>query len=717
MNDTRSSLAEQYFALTRHLAAHFSRPFARSAVERGLPALSDAPGISVLSGMLAAIGLKSAGMIRDVTKIDPITLPCILFRENGEPLLLVSISADRARFSFLAFRGNRGPHETSPTALRKLVTRSVMLVTRDEEQTAGRRSHAGFNEARQRPHWFWKPVRDNRGAWLQILIAAVGINLFGLALPIFVMNVYDRVIPNLAMTTLWTLVFGVAIALLLDLALKVIRATVLDRAGRRVDLLTSAALFRHAMSIRLSDRQVGAAALASQIRDFEAVREFFTSSSFIAVIDLMFIGLFIFVLWLVVGPIAFVALAAVPVVIVLALIAQVPMRRSTEQIQRLSERRHLVLIESLMGLETIKSLNGEPVVQREWEDAVISNAQVSGRSRFWSAFVANSTMFVQQAVSIVIIVWGVYLVAAGQITIGGLIAANILAGRVLAPLGNISQTLLRAQQSLRSFAAIARMMNQPGEAPAVVESAMSVQKGEIGFRNVVVTYPGAKLPALNDVNMTIAAGEAVGVLGRVGSGKSTLGKLLGGLVSPTSGLVLVDGYEIGQYDPAMLRDGIGYLPQDPEIFTGTILDNLLLGRPTAGEDEIRRALYLAGMDYFIAQNPDGLNQFVGEKGSRLSGGQRQAIAIARLLLRRPKLIYLDEPTNAMDHATEATVIRRLKELHGEGVTLVVATHRHSVAAIVDRLIVVENGAIAMDGRRDEVLARLSRAVPASNAAE
>jgi len=583
-----------------------------------------------------------------------------------------------------------------------------MFVTIDADILASRQDQAAEFSTDDRDHWFWKPVRRNWSAWLQILVAALGINLMGLALPIFVMNVYDRVIPNLALVTLWTLAFGVVLALGLDLLLKLIRTHVLERAGRRIDLAIAADMFRHAMSIRLLSRKGGAATVASQIRDFDAVRDFFTSSSFVAVIDLLFIGIFVAVLWMIVGPIAVVPLIAVPVVIIVALIAQVPIGASIERVQQLSGKKQLVLVETLLGIETVKSVNGERVMQQEWENSVAASSVITGKTKFWSNLAMNTTMLVQQSVSVVIIVWGVYLVSDGEITVGGLIAANILAGRVLAPLGNISQTLVRAQQAFKSMAAISEYMKLETESDRTVKSELVVHDGEIRLHDVSLSYPGSQVPALTDFSLTVQKGESIGILGRVGSGKTTLGKIFAGLIHPERGLMLVDGHEIGQYESATLRDAIGYLPQDPEMFTGTILENILIGKPNATEEEVNRALYYSGMDHFISENPEGLKQFVGEKGNRLSGGQRQSISLARLILRSPKLMYLDEPTNAMDHTTEGVVTSRLKELNAQGVTLVISTHRHSLTGILDRLIILNNGRKIIDGTRDDVLKQMSR---------
>ncbi|MBN4066289.1 MAG: hypothetical protein COC23_02535 [Hyphomicrobiales bacterium] len=697
----------RYMLIVEILCRHHSVSFAKAAIEKSIPDNYEQMGKHILPRLLEPVALQSQFVKRRLSEIDPIVLPCICFKKDDAPILLVALNSKNKTVTIVDLEQGKFTQEVSAKGFQKEIIRDILLVTPGVDATTSRANEDVFETTRRNEHWLWAPLRQNWSSWFQIILAALGINIFGLALPIFVMNVYDRVIPNLAMVTLWTLAIGVGLALMLDLLLKLIRGNVLELAGRRIDMKIAATLFQHAMDIKLLSRKGGASGIASQIRDFESVRDFFTSSSFIALIDLLFIGIFVFVLWVIVGPIAAVPLLAVPLVMVIALIAQVPIGSSIEKSQQLAAKRHLVLIESLLGIETIKSLNGEPVMQREWENAVAASSRISGKTRFWSNFAMNSTMLIQQGVSVTILLWGVYLVADGRITVGGLIAANILAGRVLAPLGNICQTLVRAQQALKSLSAISSFMALPGDTQQAIPSSLKVRHGMLEFKNVSFTYPGAKVKALDGVNLKIGAGERVGILGRVGSGKTTLGKLVSAMISPDEGLLLVDDHEIQQYNTSVLRQGIGYLPQDPELFTGTIRENLLLGYPNANDDEINQALILAGMDYFIQENPEGLNQHVGEKGSKLSGGQRQAIALARLFLRKPKLLFLDEPTNAMDNVTESDVIQKLAGFRDAHVGLIVSTHRHSLAASMDRLIILDKGRILADGPAKQILAQLT----------
>lgn len=697
------------------LSNHYTLPFLPATIQASLPDDFEVRGSTVLPRILEAAGFTSAFVRRKIDQIDPVVLPCVLFGTKGAIYVLTELDGRKKRATVVTIAEGRHTREIMVRELRRIVEPEILLVTPNADLVATRLDPIAAAPSGARGHWLWQPVLANWNGWLQILICAVAINLLGLALPLFVMNVYDRVIPNLSFVTLWTLAAGVGIALFLDLLLKLVRTQVLELVSRRIDLQIASNLYRHALGLTLLGRPGGAAGTANQIRDFESVRDFFGSSSFVAIIDFLFIGIFLAVLYAITGPLAYVPMIAVPIVIVLALIAQVPISASVERAQQIATKRHVVLVESLMGHETIKSLNAEPVMQREWENAVAASARINGKTRLWSNVAISGTMLVQQAVSVVIIVWGVLLVAEGQVSIGALIAANILAGRAIGPLANISQTLIRANQALKSMGAINALKSLPTETDGHAKNTMVVRDGALELRNITFSYPDAQVAALDGINLSIAKGECVAVLGRVGSGKSTLGRLITGLIEPDSGLILIDGNEAAQFSKTQMREGIGYLPQDPELFTGSIRENLVLGRPRATEDEIRQALYLSGLDYFIQENPEGLNQFVGEKGSRLSGGQRQSIGLARLLLRQPKMMFLDEPTNAMDASTENIVIERLQELSRSGVGLILSTHRQSLAAIAERYVIIERGKKVLDGPKETVLKALSGAPVASAA--
>ena len=515
--------------------------------------------------------------------------------------------------------------------------------------------------------------------------------------------------PNLSFVTLWTLAIGVSLAVGTDLLLRLIRSATVETAAQRIDLKVGAQVYRHALDLGILKRPGGAAGVAGRIREYETVRDFLSSSTFVAFFDMIFIVIFLAVLYVIVGPLVWLPAAAVPFVLLLALICRGAINTTSQNALDLANRRQTVLIESLRGTETVKTLNAEGAMQREWEKAIAATARVSGKARFWSNLSVNGTMLIQQAVSVGIIVWGVFLIFDGRITIGALIAASILSGRAMAPLGAISQATFRLQYARRALASLNEMMGIESDKPRTVRSHLKVKAGNLDLSGVTFTYPGGQVPALQDLEVKIAPGECVALLGRVGSGKTTMGKLLCGLIEPDQGTIRVDGFGLNQYDRSELRAGIGYLPQTNELFTGTLRENLLLAKPAASQSEIEAALYYSGLGEFVAASPEGLEMPIAENGARLSGGQAQALALARVLLKDAKLLFLDEPTNAMDQEMEKVVCARLKELNASGVTLILCTHRQSLAAIADRYVVLERGRKVVDDARSAVVARMAQA--------
>ncbi len=694
--------------VVRWFAHHFDRPFSEAAVLARLPADSDPAGAALLDRALGAIGLKSRLYKKTLRSLDPIVLPCVLFDTEGQPLVLTAIDRASGTAEWIDTARQNASYSGPLRQLQRRVRPNLMLVTvEDEEQRPSEARRAG-----KPGNWFWTPVRANWSAWMQVLLASLLLNVMGLALPLFIMNVYDKVVPNLSFVTLWTLAIGVGLAIFFDLVLRTIRAATLHTISRRVDLRVGSALYRHALDLGLLDREGGAAGLAGRLREYENVREFFTSSTFVSFFDLIFIGVFLGVLYAIVGQLALVPLLAVPVVLILALIARGAIANVAETAVDLATRRQVVLMESLHGIETVKTLNAEPAMQREWENTIAATARTTGRAQFWSNLSINGTIWVQQMVGVAIIVWGVFLIFDKEITIGALIAASILSGRALAPLSTIAQATFRAQYVIRSMHALNNLMAKPSERAAHVRSNLAIREGHLKVEKLSFTYPGAEKPAIDDLSLTISAGEVVALLGRVGSGKTTLGRLLAGLLEPQSGTIQIDGFGLNQYDRAELRAGLGYLPQRPDLFTGSLRENLVMGHPNASQDDIERALYFSGLADFVASSSDGLDMKISENGSRLSGGQAQALSLARLLLKRPPLLFLDEPTNAMDQEMERQVCERLTELNASGTTLILSTHRQSVAAVADRYVILEGGRKVLDGSRELVLQQLSKPTPA-----
>lgn len=552
-------------------------------------------------------------------------------------------------------------------------------------------------------HWFRSALAANRWSYLQVALAAAVANILGLTTSIFIMVVYDRVLPNEAMESLVALTVGVGIALGFDFAIRSLRAGFMDRAGQRADLSMGRAIFDRVLSIRLSARSGSTGATAAALREFETIRDFFTSASLAAIVDLPFILLFVAVIALIGGPLAIVPALAIPTVLLVALATQPFLSGLAERSFADGQSKQSVLVEALSGLETIKASRGEARMKTRWDRALAAQAEHGVRSRAVSQLALNATAFVQQVSQIGIVFFGVLLIIDGKLSMGALIASVILTGRALTPLAQIAQTLTRISQTRTAYRAIERMMQAETERPAGKRYlARDRLAGGVSLHKVSFSYPGASDGSLDDVSLEIAPGEKVAILGPIGSGKSTLARLMLGLYAPSSGSVRMDGTDIRQIDPDDLRRNIGSVLQDAWLFSGSLRDNITLGAPHASDAELLESARLAGVEDFAASRADGLDRMIGERGEGLSGGQRQSVALARALLGRPPVLLLDEPTSAMDAMTERAVIARLKDHLGER-TLIVVTHRPSLLELVDRVIVMGQGRIVQDGPKAQVI--------------
>jgi ATP-binding cassette subfamily C protein LapB len=689
-------------AALEYLAGHHDRPFSAAAVLQGLPLQGGLLTLDLFARGAERLGFEAKIVERRPSEVSGLVCPFIVPLKSGDVAIVLE-KRHRSRKASVVVPGVSDVKKTRLSELDRMGSDIVIYVA-DRRQQEAVASDAAMMR-RMKGHWLWSVVWRLWPTWIYVVLAALVINLLGLALPLFVMNVYDRVIPNNSIPTLWALAAGVAIALGADFVLRMLRAGVIENSGRRVDMKVSAALFEQALDATMASRAARAGEFANHIREFEQVRDFFTSSSIVSVIDLLFIGVFLGLLYMIVGELALVPLLAVPVVLAATLLIQVPLSRSVNAAQLTKTSRHTILVESMVSIETVKAVAGEGVLQKKWEDAVAGSVRASSSMRFWSSLAMYFSMLVQQGVSVVLIVWGVYLVGAGSITIGALIASNILAGRMLAPLGSIAMTLARAQTSFSALRQLNQMMRLDRDHKAPPNGGGRIDRGRLEIRDLEFAYSGQQAKALDGLSLRIAPGERVGIVGRVASGKSTLGKLLCGLYSADKGAVIIDGTDVRHCWMADLRKAVAYVGQEPELFAGTLRENILFGRQ--GDDKaFEDAARASGIASLAQSHPLGYGLPVGERGRAISGGQRQAVAIARALLGGPRVLFLDEPTSAMDNLTEAAFIRGFRNWLKPDVTLILATHRVSMLELVDRLVVLENGRVAADGPKDKVLASL-----------
>lgn len=706
----RMAIDEPLIEALRLLAGHYGRRTSANALMAGLPVPSGGltPSLFVRAAERADIVSRLVERGLEALAIAP-NLPCILVLEGRQACILWEIKdaatgeiGDETR---LLVQFPETPDEKQDIALGELAGRysGYAFFLRPVARVDDRAGPATIDTARD---WFWGALKEHIPIYGEVILAAVMINLFALASPIFTMNVYDRVIPNAAFETLWVLAGGVFIVFLFDFIIKNLRAHFLDVAGRKADIKISGRLFEQIMGMQMAARPASAGILASHMREFEGLRDFFTSATMTSLVDLPFVFLFIILIALIAGPLALVPLAALPIVIIVGWILQRPMQKIIRQSMNESALKNALLFETISGLETIKVQAAEGHTQRKWEELTDKASATAVKSRRLSAFALNFSILIQQLTTVAIVIAGVYMIDAGMLTMGALIAAVILSGRAIAPLAQVAGLLTRLNQSREALVQLDELMKRDVERPEkkhfITRSEIA---GKIQFKDVLFHYPGQTVPALNHVSFDIPAGERVGVIGAVGSGKTTLERLLLDLYHPDSGAVLLDDTDVRQIDPGDLRRNLGAVQQSPQLFFGSVRENITMGHETVSERAVLRAAEMAGVMEFLRDSQHGLDTQVGERGEALSGGQRQSIAIARALLYDPPVMLLDEPTASMDPASESRLIKRLSRIC-EGKTTLLITHKAPMLALVNKIILMDRGRILAFGPKDDIIKKL-----------
>lgn len=555
-------------------------------------------------------------------------------------------------------------------------------------------------------HWFWGTLAENKNIYRDVMLAAFLVNIFALAMPLFTMNVYDRVVPNRSIETLWVMAIGVTIIVVGDLVLRSMRGYFLDWASARIDIKLSSRIMQQVLGLRMEQKPNSVGSFASNLRSFESVRDFITSATVTTIIDIPFGLIFIFVMAWISWPMVIPVILGAILMLIYAFSVQTKMHALSESMYRAGALRNATLIESLVGLETVKALGIEGNMQRKWEHSASFLTEVGSKLRLLSQSINNGSTAIQQVTSVALVLLGVYLVINGFLTMGGLIACTMLSSRALAPISQTAGLLTQYHTATTSLQSLDDVMNKPVERPldSTFLSRTSFN-GDIEFREVSFKYPGTEENALTKVSFKIKAGERVALLGRMGSGKSTIHKLILGLYQPTDGAVLIDGIDSRQIDPAELRRAIGYVQQDTHLFYGTMRENISMTFPHADDATVLEAAHAGGIDEFINANPKGFDLLVGERGETLSGGQRQGVGIARALIAKPSILLLDEPTSAMDHSSEENVKKRMA-VSSQGKTVVLITHRSTMFDLVNRIIVVDTGRVVADGPKDQVIEAL-----------
>ncbi len=689
----------------------YHKPFSAEALTAGLPiepgaeapelfSINNAKGL--FSRAAGKAGLKSSLIKRPLSQISPLQLPMIILLSNQSACILDRYSDDGKQIKIIM------PAEE---AIEQWVDTDIL---EDEYIGFGFMVKKAFeyNDENSRTlhlnqkHWFWSTIKLSTGMYKDVLYASLLINLFVLASPLFTMNVYDRVVPNNAIETLWVFAFGVSIIYILDTFLKFTRTYLLESAAKKSDIIMSSIIFEKVLNLKMANHPASVGSFSSNLKDFDSIRGFLTNATMAAVIDLPFAVIFLAVIAYIGGPIVAIPMITMFLILTYAYFIKKPLRASIESTHEASAKKSSILIETLNNIETLKTLGTLNQVQYKWEESTGEIAGKSLKSRLLSSSIPTITQLLIQLNTVMIIVYGVYLIQAFELSMGGLIAIVILTSRTLAPMGQVAALLTNYEDTKTSYDTLNEIISQPSERPDGKKFVERPDfKGHIEFVDVTFSYPNNDVPSLKNVSFEIKPGEHVAIIGRIGSGKSTVQKLILGLYEPDAGQILIDGIDIQQIDPADLRKNMGYVSQDIMLFRGTVKENIIYRATHVNDAAMIRAANVSGASEFIKKHPKGYEMPIGERGLGLSGGQRQSIGIARAFLLSAPIMLMDEPSNAMDQITEANLLKSLSE-NLKGTTSLLVTQKMTLLKIVDRVIVINDGKIFIDAPKQEALRQL-----------
>jgi len=683
------------------LTEHFGNPCSAEALAAGLPITSTNMTPELLPQAASRAGLSAKLVRKGLNELPSMLLPCILMLKDKRACVLQELNIEENK-AIVTLPETGGEERLTLEELESNFVGYLFLI---KQQYRGDRDFdVHINDSTE--HWLLKHLKAAAPIYRDVIIASIMVNIFALVSPLFVMNIYDKVVPNLAFESLWVLAIGAGIAYIFDFILKQLRGYLIDVAGKKIDIEVSSKLFAKVIGIPLEKRAPSIGGMAKQISEFDNVREFFSSATITALVDLPFSFLFMFCIWLVAGDLVLFPLISSMLIIAYTVLKQPKLRAAIEESNKFSGLRHGHLIECLSAVESIKANGAEGVVQNAWQQMNGHTSNWLLKSKIITNSVVNFASFVLQISVVGVVVLGVYRVSDNLISMGGIIAAVMLTGRAISPVAKLAGLMTRSNQTISSLRQLDGLMKQEGEFDNKAHLASRTKlSGDICAENVSFTYPNADIETLQKMSINIKQGEKVAIIGRNGSGKTTLAKLLLGLYQTTNGSIRFDGLNHQQIHPSDLRRNIGYLPQDITLFHGTIRDNILFGTRQVTEYQLIRAVQLSGVSTFTDHETQGLDQQVGESGNALSRGQRQSIALARAILNAPQILLLDEPTASLDARAEKQFIKSISATANER-TLLLITHKTELLRLVDRIIVIEKGKLVVDGPKDMVLQQL-----------
>ena len=690
----------------------FHKPFSAEALLSGLP-IHNGEGNSKLfsigskskslfSRVATRAGLKSTLIKRPIGAMLELHLPMILLLSNDNTCILEQFSKDRKEVKIIYPEGDGSQEWVSVESLENEYLGYGYLLKKRFEYDS-KKSNLLNVESK---HWFWSTLNLSRSIYKDVLIASLLINIFVLATPLFTMNVYDRVIPNNAQETLMIFTIGIVFVYLLDFFLKLTRNYLLELAGKKSDIIMSSIVFEKVLNLKMANHPQSVGSFANNLKDFESVRSFFTTATMTAIIDLPFAIIFLAVIYYIGGNLVFVPMSTMLIILIYALLVRKPLRQSIESSHEASAKKNGILIETLQNIETVKSMGMSGKQQWEFEESTGEIAEKNLKSRLLSSSIPNVTNLLIQLNTVFVVVFGVYLIQEFELTMGGLIAVVILTSRTVAPMGQAAGLITNYSDARSAYDTLNGIISGDMERPEGKEFVERPNfNGKIEFKDVTFHYPNSEMPALDNVSFVIKAGEKVAIIGRIGSGKSTIAKLILKLYEPTSGTILIDDIDIAQVDPADLRRNIGYVPQDIQLFRGTIKENIISSDLHPDIGDVIYASQISGVDDFVRNHPRGYEMPIGERGAGLSGGQKQSVGLARALMQKSSILLMDEPTNAMDNTTENGIIKRLT-IEFKTETFILVTQKLGLLKLVDRVIVMHHSKILIDGTKEEVTKKL-----------
>lgn len=689
------------------MTEYYGSPCSIESLVAGLPLSSAELPPELLPQAAARAGLTAKLSRKGLDQVSAIQLPCILLLKDKKACILRELRTEQQQ-AVIQLPETGGEQVLTVEELETLYVGYLFLIKQQY------RGDLGFDVYRHdnKTHWLLQTLKDAAPIYRDALVASLLVNIFALVSPLFVMNVYDKVVPNLAFESLWVLAAGAGIAYIFDFVMRQLRSYLIDIAGKKVDILVSSRLFYKAIGLPLEKRSASVGGMARQLGEFDSIRDFLTSATITTLVDLPFALLFMLIIFLVAGDLALIPLIASVIIISFTLLIQPRLKIAVEESNKFSSLKHGHLIESLAALESIKAYGAEGLVQKSWQQMIGHTANWQLKTKKLTNAVSHVASLVVQLTTIFVVILGVYRVSDNLISMGGIIAAVMLSSRAVSPMAQLAGLMTRANQMISALRQLDGIMLQEDEFENKGHL-VSKQRliGKIEADHITFNYPTSEKQVISPLSFKIQPGEKIAIIGRNGSGKSTLAKLIVGLFQPSSGSLRYDGVDAGQIHPSDLRRNFGYLPQDVTLFHGTIRDNILFGTRQVSEHQLMRAVQLSGVALFTAMESEGLDTQVGEKGENLSRGQRQTIALARAILNDPPILLMDEPTASLDARAEKQFMRSMMHVSKER-ALIIITHKMELLQLVDRIIVLDRGHILADGPKDKVLELLNHGLMA-----